>query len=140
MVKTGTVDSAGTDSKISVILKDAKGSQVNIPNLVDYGKMGPGHDYFENGNLDTFKIETICMESSVCSLTLTSDGTGPKPGWYVDYVQVLTNKAAVTTKGNSSTAAGDNITFEIYGWLATDEPPYSLTRTFNKCGQSNAMI
>ncbi|PWA81423.1 root storage protein [Artemisia annua] len=121
--KTGTAGSAGTDATISLKLNDAYGSEVTIPNLERYGEMDPGHDYFENGNLDKFSITTSCMKSSVCSITLSSDNSGSKPGWYVDYVQVITSGGAV----------GD-ITFEIYGWLADDEPPYKLTRTFDKCG------
>ncbi|PWA52987.1 root storage protein [Artemisia annua] len=111
-VKTGTADSAGTDATISLILNDAYGSEVNIPNLDRYGEMDPGHNYFENGNIDKFSITTSCMKSPVCSITLSSDNSGGKPGWYVDYVQVVTSKGAV----------GD-ITFEFYGWLAEDEPP-----------------
>ncbi|KAF5202586.1 Plat domain-containing protein [Thalictrum thalictroides] len=126
MVKTGTVGGAGTNSKISCTLQDAHGSQVSTTNLDLHGKMGSGHDYFESGNLYTFTVDTTCMDSPVCFLKLSSDGSGYKPGWYVDYVQVL------TTKG-SQKAAGDNILFDIYGWFTTDQPPYLLTRTFHRC-------
>ncbi|KAF5201793.1 Plat domain-containing protein [Thalictrum thalictroides] len=129
LVKTGTVGSAGTNSKISAILKDASGAQLSIPDLEKHGKMGSGHDYFEKGNLDTFIVPATCLGSSVCSLTLSSDDKGSSSGWYVEFVQVL------TTKG-SSKAVGDDILFEIYGWLATSEPPYLLTRTFNRCSPS----
>ncbi|KAF5177984.1 Plat domain-containing protein, partial [Thalictrum thalictroides] len=80
LVKTGTVGSAGTNSKISAILKDAQGSQVNIPDLKNHGKMGSGHDYFEKGNLDTFIVPGKCMGSPVCSLTLSSDDKGASSG------------------------------------------------------------
>ena len=121
-MKTGTADGAGTDATISLILNDASGSEVNIPNLERYGQMDRGHDYFENGDLDKFSITTSCLKSSVCSITLSSDNSGSHAGWYVDYVQLITSKGAV----------GD-ITFNIYGWLAVDEPPYQLTRTFDRC-------
>nr|ACD69661.1 putative root storage protein [Ranunculus asiaticus] len=123
LVKTGTVSDAGSDSMISVTLKDAQGTQVKIDNLAKHGLMGPGHDYFENGNLDTFSVNGVCTNSAVCELTLISDGTGNKPGWYVDYVRVITSGAKF----------GD-IQFDVYGWLAKDEPPYLLTRTFSRCG------
>ncbi|PWA69347.1 root storage protein [Artemisia annua] len=125
----GTADSAGTDATISLILNDAYGSEVNIPNLDRYGEMDPGHNYFENGNIDKFSITTSCMKSPVCSITLSSDNSGGKPGWYVDYVQVVTSKGAV----------GD-ITFEFYGWLAEDEPPYKLTRTFDRCAPPTQLL
>ncbi|KAF5180474.1 Plat domain-containing protein, partial [Thalictrum thalictroides] len=80
LVKTGSVSKAGTNSKISAILKDAQGSQVNIPNLENHGKMGSGHDYFEKGNLDTFVVPADCLGSPVCSLTLSSDNKGASSG------------------------------------------------------------
>ena len=121
-MKTGTVGGAGTDATISLILNDASGSEVNIPNLERYGEMDPRHDYFEKGDLDKFSITTSCLKSSVCSITLSSDNSGSRPGWYVDYAQVITSQGAV-----------GGITFNIYGWLADDEPPYQLKRTFDRC-------
>ncbi|TLN27932.1 hypothetical protein FED16_19195 [Acinetobacter baumannii] len=128
LVKTGTEggSTASTDAKISLILKDAYGTKVNMTNLETYGTMGSGHNYFQMGNLDSFGITTTCMKSSVCSITLSSDNSGKFPSWFVDYVQVL-------TLAGSSRAPGDNIIFEIYGWVSKDHAPNNLTRTFDSC-------
>ncbi|KAF5191426.1 hypothetical protein FRX31_018987, partial [Thalictrum thalictroides] len=40
MVKTGTVDGAGSNFKISCTMKDAQGTQAVISNLEQYKKLG----------------------------------------------------------------------------------------------------
>ncbi|KAL0399592.1 UNVERIFIED_CONTAM: PLAT domain-containing protein 1 [Sesamum radiatum] len=56
-VKTDSRQDAGTDSIISLKLFDnpnSSGVGIVIDNLESWGVMGPGHDYFEAGNLDIF--------------------------------------------------------------------------------------
>ncbi|KAI3873339.1 hypothetical protein MKX03_003208 [Papaver bracteatum] len=115
---------AGTDSNISLQLYDSDGNHVEIPNLGDSGLMGPDHDYFENGNLDISSALGKCLPGPVCGITLTSDGTKEKSGWYVDYVQVI------VTGPNASCAQK---LFTIDQWLALDESPHALTVTRNVC-------
>ncbi|KAI3949393.1 hypothetical protein MKW98_023330 [Papaver atlanticum] len=122
--KTGTRSDSGTDSNISLELYDSNGNHVEIPNLGDSGLMGPDHDYFENGNLDISSALGKCLPGPVCGITLTSDGTKAKSGWYVDYVQVI------VTGPNASCAQK---LFTIEQWLALDESPHALTVTKNVC-------
>ncbi|CAA6656167.1 unnamed protein product [Spirodela intermedia] len=54
-VRTGSVIKGGTDSKIGFTLGDATGRAVVVEDLEAWGGlMGPGHDYYERGNLDVF--------------------------------------------------------------------------------------
>ncbi|XP_054775951.1 PLAT domain-containing protein 3-like [Prosopis cineraria] len=116
-VKTGDRDDAGTDSTISLKLTDSSGNGFTVNNLEDWGIMEPGHDYFERGNLDIFSGSAPCV--SVCAITVTSNGEGNKPGWYLDYVEV--------------TANGHKTTFPVSQWLALDESPHHLYATVNSC-------
>ncbi|XP_028759078.1 PLAT domain-containing protein 3-like [Neltuma alba] len=119
-VKTGDVNNAGTDSTISLKLKSSSGDSFTIANLEDWGAMEPGHNYFERGNLDFFKGASNCL--NVCAITVTSNGAGIKPGWYLEYVNV-------TVSGDIS----KNIPFPVNRWLAEDEPPCTLSATVNLC-------
>ncbi|KAL1198505.1 PLAT domain-containing protein 2 [Cardamine amara subsp. amara] len=89
--------------------------------------MGSGHNYNENGNLEIFTGKEKCLPSPICLLTLTSDGSGNKPGWYVDYVEVTTAKV-----GSVRTVQR----FYVQQWLAIDESPYELTTERNNCGEN----
>ncbi|KAK4383572.1 PLAT domain-containing protein 1 [Sesamum angolense] len=127
-VKTDPRRDAGTDSIISLSLYDNanfSGGGVVVNNLESWGVMGPGHDYFEGGNLDIFSGRAPCLAKPVCFMILKSDGSGNKPGWYVSFVDVFT--------------ANRQQHFTVAQWLAVDEPPYSLTVYRNKCGNSKTM-
>ncbi|KAK4270811.1 hypothetical protein QN277_019580 [Acacia crassicarpa] len=116
-VQTGDRDSGGTDSKISLKLFNSLSNQsYTIKNLEDWGKMPPGHDYFERGSLAFFSHSAPCI--SVCGITVTSDNTGNKPGWYLESVEV-------TVSGRIS----DKISFPVNQWLALDEWPNRLYAT-----------
>ncbi|KAL0353934.1 UNVERIFIED_CONTAM: PLAT domain-containing protein 1 [Sesamum angustifolium] len=81
-VKTDPRRDAGTDSIISLSLYDNanfSGGGVVVKNLESWGAMGPGHDYFEGGNLDIFSGQAPCLAKPVCFMILKSDGTGNKP-------------------------------------------------------------
>ncbi|CAH2061416.1 unnamed protein product [Thlaspi arvense] len=122
-VRTGTRDSAGTDANVAVVLSDKYGNKVQIPNLENWGGlMGRGHNYFENGNVDVFSSKATCLAGPVCLLSVTSDGTGNKPGWYLDSVEVRVGADSARQH------------FNVDRWLATDERPYDLTAIRNICG------
>ncbi|THG07159.1 hypothetical protein TEA_019259 [Camellia sinensis var. sinensis] len=90
-IRTGSIIKGGTDSIISLTLYDEDGWGIRISNLEAWGGlMGPNHDYFERGNLDIFSGKGPCLNGPVCSMNLTSDGSGPHHGWYCNYVEVTT--------------------------------------------------
>ncbi|KAK3033396.1 hypothetical protein RJ639_033903 [Escallonia herrerae] len=128
-IRTGSIIRAGTDSNITLTLYDADGYGVRINNLEAWGGlMGPGYNYFERGNLDIFSGRGPCLTSPVCSMNLTSDGTGPHHGWYVNYVEVTTTGAHI--------ACAQQL-FTVEQWLATDTSPYELTAIRNSCTSDN---
>ncbi|XP_027078126.1 PLAT domain-containing protein 3-like [Coffea eugenioides] len=131
-IRTGSVFRAGTDSSISLTLYDANGYGMQIDNLVTWGGlMGPDYDYFERRNLDIFSGRGRCLVGPVCSMNLTSDGSGFNPGWYVNYVEV-------TTTGVHTACFQEQFTVEQ--WLATDVLPFQLTALVNYCyGENHAV-
>ncbi|WOH04941.1 hypothetical protein DCAR_0624353 [Daucus carota subsp. sativus] len=124
-VRTGSVLKAGTDSIMTVTLSDANGWGVRIKDLEKWGGlMGPGYNYFERGNLDIFSGKGPCLSAPVCSMNLTSDGSGSHHGWYCNYVEVTSTGAHVPCAQK---------TFTVEQWLATDTSPYELTAVRNYC-------
>ncbi|KAK2655790.1 hypothetical protein Ddye_008842 [Dipteronia dyeriana] len=124
-VRTGSIFKGGTDSIISVKLYDKYGEVAQIKNLETWGGlMGPGYNYFERGNLDIFSGRGECLDAPVCAINLTSDGSGPHHGWYVNYVEV-------TSTGVHTSCSQQK--FEIEQWLALDTSPYELTAIRNFC-------
>ncbi|KAF8079949.1 hypothetical protein N665_0989s0016 [Sinapis alba] len=124
-LRTGSIWKAGTESIISARIYDKYGDYIGIKNLEAWGGlMGPGYKYYERGNLDIFSGKAPCLPSPVCSLNLTSDGSGDHHGWYVNYVEVTT--AGVHAKCSQQS-------FEVEQWLATDTSPYELTAVRNNC-------
>ncbi|KAI9105060.1 hypothetical protein K1719_022776 [Acacia pycnantha] len=119
-VKTGDRRSAGTDSMISLKLMGSNGNSFAVNNLEGWGIMGPGHEYFERGNLDVFNGKATCV--NVCAITVISNGAGYKPGWYLDYVEI-------TVSGGVS----KNLKFPVNQWLALDEKPHHLYADVNLC-------
>ncbi|ESQ46119.1 hypothetical protein EUTSA_v10000348mg [Eutrema salsugineum] len=121
-IQTGSVKSAGTDSIISAILTDKSEQEIVIKNLVTWGGlMGPGYDYFENSNVDIFSAKEKCLPSPICSLNLTSDGTGQYPAWFVNYVELTTVGLHTDSKRQY---------FDFEQWLESDT---SLTAVRNNC-------
>jgi len=116
-IRTGSIWKAGTESNITLELAAADGNGVGISDLPSWGGlMGPGHSYFERGNLDIFSGRGPCMAKTPCWMRVASDGTGPHHGWYCNYVEV-------TVTGPHQGCAQQLFTVEQ--WLATDAPPYS---------------
>ncbi|KAG8091447.1 hypothetical protein GUJ93_ZPchr0012g19528 [Zizania palustris] len=121
LVKTGDISDAGTDARVSLMVSSSSDETLQINNLESWGQMSAGHDYFEKGNLDRFRGTGTCMSSVPCKMTITSDGSGNKPGWYVSYV-------AVSQLGLGSHR------WAVDQWLAIDEAPNSLFADRNGCG------
>ncbi|XP_061369012.1 PLAT domain-containing protein 2-like [Gastrolobium bilobum] len=123
-VKTGSIIKGGTDSNISVTLSDAMNRSVWVPNLRSWGVMGAGHNYFERANLDAFSGRGPCIDSPVCRLNLTSDGSGSHHGWYCDSLEV-------TSTGPHKPCS--QTIFFVDQWLAKDVEPHSLTAILDGC-------
>ncbi|KAI4332671.1 hypothetical protein L6164_017561 [Bauhinia variegata] len=123
-VKTGSIFKAGTDAKISVTLGDSTGRSVWVPDLKQWGVMGPNHDYYERDNVDAFSGRGPCIGSPVCRLNVTSDGSGSHHGWYCDYVEV-------TSTGPHKPCS--QTIFFVDQWLADDVPPFELTAVLDGC-------
>lgn len=123
-VRTGLIIKAGTDSNITLELWD-QDHGLKINNIEKWGGlMGRDYDYFERGNLDVFSGRGPCLDGPVCAMRLTSDGSGPHPGWYCSYVEV-------TTTGPHKQCAQQR--FDVQQWLATNVYPYQLTAMKNYC-------
>ncbi|GAV90655.1 PLAT domain-containing protein [Cephalotus follicularis] len=124
-VRTGSIIKGGTDSIISLSLYDVYGHMVEMTDLEAWGGlMGPGHNYYERGNLDIFSGRGACLTAPVCAMNLTSDGSGPHHGWYCNYVEVTTTGVHMQC---------DNKLFTVEQWLALDTGPFELTATRNSC-------
>ncbi|XP_028790933.1 PLAT domain-containing protein 3-like [Neltuma alba] len=126
-VKTGDRNDAGTDSIIGLKLTSSSVNSFTVNNLQSWGIMAPGHDYFERGNLDVFSGRGTCL--SVCAVTVTSNGEGNKPGWYLDFVEI-------TVSGGLSR----KVAFPVNQWLALDEWPRHLYATVNLCSRAAATL
>ncbi|KAK3143001.1 hypothetical protein QOZ80_4BG0356200 [Eleusine coracana subsp. coracana] len=126
LVKTGNRKDAGTDARVSLQVTAKSGPTLTISNLVSWGEMSAGNDYFEKGELDRFGGIGSCMPSEPCNMVISSDGSGNKPGWYVDYVMV-------TQLGQDSVSSMTH-KWAVDQWLAIDEAPHMLSANRNGCG------
>ncbi|KAL6002352.1 hypothetical protein ACLOJK_034283 [Asimina triloba] len=125
-VETGSVESSGTNAKISMVMADKHGGEVKVDNLEAWGLMGASYDYFEKGNIDSFGGRGTCLNGPVCFLNLTSDNTGSYPSWYCDVVEV-------TATGPHDDS--HQTFFHINQWLSTDKKPYQLFTQRNYCSE-----
>ncbi|KAF8100151.1 hypothetical protein N665_0230s0035 [Sinapis alba] len=88
-----------------IVLADKNGEYIEIKDIESWGgKMPPGHDYFENGDLDIFSGMERCL---------------PSP-----YVDVTTGRIGAMSK---------HVRFGVGQWLAIDEEPHELFAERNKC-------
>ncbi|KAG8088600.1 hypothetical protein GUJ93_ZPchr0010g9392 [Zizania palustris] len=120
-VKTGDRKDAGTDARVSLKVSSSRGQTLQINNLESWGQMSAGHDYFEKGNLDRFRGSGPCMSSEPCKMTISSDNSGNKPGWYLSFVTVAQLGLA-------------SHRWNVEQWLAIDEAPHQLFADRNGCG------
>lgn len=129
-VRTGSIIKGGTDSKISVRLGDASGKSVRIPDLEKWGLMGPNYDYYERGNVDIFTGRGQCLNPPICRLNVTSDGSGDRHGWFLDFVE--------TTFTGPHKQCSQTI-FYVEQWLAYDAPPYELSVSLDGCKRKTGL-
>ncbi|CAM4391773.1 hypothetical protein BAMA_15480 [Bacillus manliponensis] len=80
VVKTGTETDAGTDANVTITIYGKNGSTGPIA-------LGNGQDNFENGDEDIFNVIAKDV-GEVTSIRLYQDGSGHKPGWYVESVKI----------------------------------------------------
>ncbi|KAJ7538680.1 hypothetical protein O6H91_11G058900 [Diphasiastrum complanatum] len=124
-VRTGSIAKGGTDSNIGVKFYDSLENSILIDKLIEWGSLMPkGHDHYERGNLDIFSGKGDCLTTSICKMTVFSDGSGPHAGWYNNYIEV-------TSTGPHIECAQHLFTVEQ--WIASDAPPYSLRATRDDC-------
>ena len=103
---------------------NVEGESLKVQDLKYWGVNGPYYDYFEQGKLDIFVGNSPCIDLPICRMILVSDGSGSKSGWYVDYV-------VVSSFGPQK--AFYSVTFRFARWLASSEPPFSLTALIEQC-------
>ncbi|KAJ8446667.1 hypothetical protein Cgig2_002829 [Carnegiea gigantea] len=124
-IRTGSIILGGTESTISLALFDQYGTGLNISDLSSWGGlMGPDHSYFDRSTLDIFSGSGPCLSGPICSMRLSSDGSGPHHGWYCNYVEVTSTGAYAPCNRRLLT---------VEKWLALDTPPYELTTTRDDC-------
>ena len=123
VVKTGSMQAAGTDARISVKFQAPVGrGALDIPDLESWTRNNA--DPFERGSVDIFYGgNATCFDA--CRMRLESDGTGPYPGWYVEsvFIQAI---------ADSWMDEYSNL-LEVNQWLAVDEPPYQLFAERDVC-------
>lgn len=111
MVKTGDIAKAGTDSKIKLSMGDLRGKSIQVPDLEKWGIMGLEYDYYERGNLDLFVGREKCIGPQICRMKLESDAKGESPGWFVEYIEVVTVKPESGCK---------QVKFPVNKWLGVE--------------------
>jgi len=109
----GDIGNAGTDSKVKVSLcgDDVSEETKCIPT-------GNLNDWTEKGQTSHLLIENSTVLVENLSVTLESDNTGKKSGWYVDSVVVD------MTLPNNKTF---HYWFPIHTWIGGDDAPTSYT-------------
>ncbi|XP_073133286.1 PLAT domain-containing protein 1-like [Henckelia pumila] len=122
-IRTGSVPNAGTHSKVSATLSDANGESMVVPNLEQWGPMDQVDGYFEKGKMDFFTGQGPCTRSPICRISVSSDGSGPSPGWFCDGIDVSTGRpdGVITRKS-----------FAINQWVLP-----GAAVDINMCGQEN---
>lgn len=112
ITSTGNIEGAGTQADVNVEFFDKYGDSVLFVGLKSQNRN------FNRGATDTFTVVGNCVQN-ICRMHLSHDDSGPHPGWFVNTVTVsLLYQTQV---------------FNVFEWLAKDEPPYSLSRTVSSC-------
>ncbi|RLN04986.1 lipoxygenase homology domain-containing protein 1-like [Panicum miliaceum] len=134
VVKTAPgIENGGTDARIYLKLSGAdERDAMEFPDLESWGWMGPGHDYFESGNMDIFgQAPRACMAAMPCRMLLASDGSSGRPDWYVNFVEVIQIDTGLSVLVRK---------FFINGWLSASMPPYQLFAYQDLCGSNNTEV
>ena len=84
---------------------EPSGRSFVIKDLRAFGKMGPGHNYFERNSLDFFEVVTECFKP--CKIIVFINGVGNRPEWHLEYIEIKVT-------GNGFGTAG----FPVSNWLA----------------------
>ncbi|CAL5007623.1 unnamed protein product [Urochloa decumbens] len=132
VVKTAPgVEGGGTDAHVYLKLSSAgdHSAALEFNDLESWGWMGPGHDYFEAGNMDIFgQAPREC--DMPCKMLLVSDGSSDKPDWYVNFVEIIQIGSDLSVLVRK---------FFINGWLSAHKPPYQLFAYQDLCGNNTAV-
>ena len=121
-VKTANEPSAGTQAAVALVLSGSLPSPFTISqtDLRQIGVNGPIYPYFQQGQLDRFRVYRTGMGCvKLCRMTLSHDNTGPDPSWDVEYVEVIAFTDNAVKQFDSK--------FPVNRWLATDKEPYSTS-------------
>lgn len=87
--------SAGTTSVIKFKIADKEGNQFETRDLVAWGGWyKPADSFFQSASLDVLYGLGTPFASEPCSLRLIASGTGDKPTWGCDAVQVSSSHGA----------------------------------------------
>lgn len=90
-VKTGDVQFAGTNANVYIKLYDSKGNKTKYFHLDKILR-----DDFERGHLDDFLLEDEADLCDISMIELWRDTSGLWDDWYVNYIQVQTEKSEET--------------------------------------------
>ncbi|KAK7479806.1 hypothetical protein BaRGS_00028986, partial [Batillaria attramentaria] len=113
-VATGDVRSAGTDSRVYIILHGGeKGEETSGKIWLDKGSSKT----FERGHTDIFNVDVLKMLSPLSHIDVGHDNTGAASGWFLDSVTVFCSMSGIEQ------------VFPCKKWLATDEGDGLIQRT-----------
>jgi hypothetical protein len=107
-IVTGTVDGAGTDANVYLILEgtEGKSNEWHLEN---------NEDNFERGKTDSFTQEASVHLGTLKKAIIRHDNSNPRPGWFLQRVEITDKN---TNKLYSNTPSR---------WLAIDEEPRSIS-------------
>ncbi|KAL3691635.1 hypothetical protein R1sor_005286 [Riccia sorocarpa] len=109
---TGNIENAETDADVNVEFFNKVGDSVLFVDL------NTGPDNFGRGQTDTFTLVGNCVPE-ICKIHLSHDDAGPNPSWFINSISVSVDL--------------ETTVFNIYEWLAKDEPPYQLSYVHSLC-------
>ncbi|XP_024390510.1 uncharacterized protein [Physcomitrium patens] len=112
ITSTGDIEGAGTQADVNVEFFDRFGASVLFVGLKSQNRN------FNRGATDTFTVLGDCLQN-ICRMRLSHDDAGHNPSWFVNTVTISVQYQTRV--------------FNVYEWLAKDEPPRSLSRTINSC-------
>ncbi|XP_059165220.1 lipoxygenase homology domain-containing protein 1-like [Physella acuta] len=118
-IKTGDVDTAGTDASVFITIFGSSGSTKK--------HYLPGS--FERGDVDTFIKVNDENVGQIQSIEIGHDNGGTKPGWYLDYVTIDQPVAAISD--NNFKPGFTHYLFSFNNWIAADDGDKSLVKKVN---------
>lgn len=82
-VSTGSIEGAGTNSVVTIVLVDVNGRKSETHRLDT-----PGVDDFEKGHANTFLLTDRNELGTIASIIVTKDNSGKHPDWYLEEIGV----------------------------------------------------